>query len=338
MLPRLSIRSLVSGWDPIVFRSLLLIFAVVLFGTAGYTWIEGWSPWKSLFFTLVTLTTVGYGDYGLSEAGERFTAVIMIGGIGTVSYTASLVLQRLMTRATQPQRRSIERIRKMQDHHIVCGLGRTGIRAIQKLLEEGAQVAAIDADADRVAQARELGIMAIVGDATSDDALGVAGIERASAVAAVTSSDAVNALICLTVHALNPELRIIARAEDESSICKLRRAGADSVISPASYGGDGVAENMLRPDVARLLPGLQGSDDGLHFAEITVTPHSVHEGKSVRELGVANPDLVFIAIRDPQGKSRLRPEGSHVLKSGEVVVVTGDALHIEGLRSNRRAA
>ncbi len=334
MIPQGVAKRILPGeWDPVVRRSLLLLCAVVVFGTAGYTWIEGWSPWRSLFFTLVTLTTVGYGDYGLTENGERFTAVLMIGGIGTVSYTAGLILQNIMARATHPERRMIEKARKLQDHHIICGLGRTGERVITKLLEDGAAVVAIDSDPHRVAEAQTRGIVAFEGDATSDQALQDAGIERASAVAAVTSADAVNALICLTARALAPKVPIIARAEDEPSICKLRRAGATNVISPSSYGGDGIAENMLRPEVARLLPGLQGGTDALSFAQIAISPQSPHLGEAIIQLGKRHPRLAIVAIRDASGDVTTHPEPAHTLALGEVLVVAGTGEDVAELKT-----
>ncbi len=319
-------------------RALVLAFAVVAFGTAGYTWVEGWSPWKSLFFTLVTLTTVGYGDYGLTEAGERFTAVLMIGGIGSISYTASLVLQRLMARAVRPEKRMIERIKKMRGHVVVCGLGRTGQRVIRRLVDEGVAVVAIDSDTKRVESARIHGVVAMEGDATSDEALLDAGVDRATSVVAVTSSDAVNAMICLTAHALAPEAEVVARAEDESSICKLKRAGASSVMSPASYGGDGIAERILRPEVARLLPGLQGNDDGLNFAEVTISPGSAFDGATIKEIGAAHPRLAFVAARGCEGELAIRPAVDRRFKAGDVLVVAGENADVERMRASRRAA
>jgi len=325
-------------WDPVVWRSLLLAFVVVTFGTAGYTWVEGWSPWRALFFTLVTLTTVGYGDYGLSESGERFTAVLMIGGIGSLSYSVSLLLHRLMSRVVRPEKRMLERIKKMNGHTLVCGLGRTGQRVIDRLVHEGFQVVAIDSDQKRVESLRQRGVTAIEGDATSDDTLLEAGIERVRAVAAVTSSDAINALICLSAHALAPEANLIARAEDESSICKLRRAGAHHVMSPATYGGDGIAEHIVRPEVARLLPGLEGAEEGLQFAELCVVLGSRFEKMSIGALGAAHPRLAFVAARVSGGEVTIRPSAERVLEVGDVLVVAGQAVDVRAMRHWKLAA
>ena len=323
--------------DPIVMRSGVLIACVVLLGTAGYTWIEGWSPWRSLFFTLVTLTTVGYGDYGLSEAGERFTAVLMIGGIGTVSYTATSAVHRVMVRATHPERQMLEKIKKMSGHTIVCGLGRTGERVIDRLRREGAEVVAIDNDPKKVESSRERGLIALEGDASGDAALEDAGALRAAAVAAVTSSDAVNALICLSAGAIAPGLRVIARAEDESSIRKLERAGAASVLSPSVYGGDGIAEQLLRPEAAKLMPGLQG-DGGVQFSEMLIGEHSVFAGRTIASVGREHPRMVIIAAGCAGGDLTVRPESDRVLQAGDVLVVAGAGAEMDALRDTARAA
>ncbi|MEM7228989.1 MAG: NAD-binding protein [Planctomycetota bacterium] len=228
--------------------------------------------------------------------------------------------------------------RKMHDHHIVCGLGRTGQRVIMKLLDEGAAVVAIDDNPAIVEELRAQGIIAMHGDATSDLALMHAGVTRAQSLAAVTASDAINALICLSAHALSPDLTIIARAEDESSICKLQRAGAMQVIAPASYGGDGIAENMIHPDIARLLPGLQGGDDALEFAELCITEHSPFCDRAISEIGREFPRMVFIAARSHDGTMMLRPPSDRVLTEGEVLVIAGTVGDVAQMRVRRQAA
>mgnify|MGYP001800182575 FL=1 len=338
-LPRVSwLTWLTKEWDPIVRRSLLLICAVVVIGTAGYTWIEGWTPWEGLFFTLVTLTTVGYGDYGLSEAGERFTAVLMIGGIGTVSFMASQLVHSAMARATKPERRMMQYARHMQGHFIVCGLGRTGRRVVETLDAEGATVLAIDIDPRKVEAARDRGIVALEGDATSDEVLEMAGIERAIGLAAVSASDPTNAMICLTAHAIAPDVAITARACDASAVEKLKRAGASGVVSPTSYGGDGIAQNMLRPEVAKLLFGMCDGGGSLSFAEVAVGEGSPMVGKSVKQLGEDHPRIVFVASRLKGGELVMRPAPGERLGAGDVLVVAGTPMDVGRLKATRLAA
>lgn len=307
-------------WDPIIVRSLLVATVVILLGTAGYSWIEGWTPWQSLFFTLVTLTTVGYGDYGLSPSGERFTAVLMVGGIATISFTFSQILQRILTKISQPEIRMNELARQCRDHVVLCGLGRTGLRIADRLEEGGAQIVGIDSDESKVEALRQRGMIAITGDATSDETLERAGLANARAIAVATASDAANAMICLSAHAIAPDTPIVARAEDETSICKLKRAGATEVLSPTSYGGDGIAQHILHPGVASILPGLhENENEGIVFVEYKVTEPDM----TIAKLGARHPRLIFIAHRTKDGKSRLRPEGSTQLLQGDAVVIAG---------------
>lgn len=320
-------------WDPIVARLLFVACAVVIIGTAGFTWIEGWSPWKSLFFTLVTLTTVGYGDYGLSENGQKFAAVLLVGGIGTVSFAISQVLQRVMTRVAQPELRMIEKARLLKGHVVVCGLGRTGKRIIERLTDAGMTVTAIDSNETLVQDARNRGIIAIRGDATNDDTLYKAGLDNAASIAAVTSSDAVNAMICLSAHAIAPDVNIVARAEDESAICKLQRAGAHEVLSPATYGGDGIAQQILHPQVASLMPGIHSANELLSFDE-----YVVEQDTTIAKLGAQHPSIVFIASRSEEGSVTLRPCGDRLMRKGEVLIVAGHPADVVDLRTDCKAA
>ncbi|MEO0512434.1 MAG: potassium channel family protein [Planctomycetota bacterium] len=311
--------------DPAVSRPLLALGLVVVLGTAGYAWIEGWATWKSLFFTLVTLTTVGYGDYGLSEAGERFTAVLMICGIGTVSYSVSRVIQAAVRRNLEPERRMKKQANAMSGHHVVCGFGRLGRRVVERLGESGASFVVIDREPANVERARAEGHVALEGDATEDAVLEAAGLARAVSVAAVTSSDAVNAMICLTARAMATDVSIVARADDAGSAQKLRRAGAMRVVTPTSYGGDGVAEGMLRPNVAALMFGEDdsggGAADALSFGQLMVDRRL--SGKTIADAGAMHPGVVFVAVCPPGRSAELRPEEDRLLRLGDVLVIAG---------------
>jgi len=329
-------RSLLPwNWDPIVRRSLTLCAIVALAGTAGYTWIEGWTPWQSLFFTLVTLTTVGYGDYGLTPAGERFTAVVMIGGIGTVSYAASQFITHAATRAVQPERRMRHKAAHLTDHHIICGLGRTGQHITNRLRSESIPFVAIDLNEQAIREARNRNGIALQGDATQDDVLIAAGIQHAKSVAVVTSCDAANAMICLSAHALAPDATIIARAEEDASVQKLRRAGATSVINPTRYSGDSIAESMLRPDIAAMLHGTDEAALGsLSFTELVITKDSPHLNRTIAEIGQANPKLVFVAARSPRGELIVRPGPDRVLEQGQLLILAGARAELDGFNQS----
>lgn len=312
------------GIDPALKRALSVCTLVVLFGTAGFTWIEGWGIWQSFFFTLYTLTTVGYGDNGISENGQRFTAILMIGGIASVSYSLSQIVQYATSKAIDTEKQMVNKANKLNDHVIVCGIGRTGQRVIQRLNEEHIPLVATDTNEHLVKAAKDKGVIAFLGDSTLDRVLLDAGVKRASAIAATTSSDPTNAMICLTAKALNPDVRIIARAEGEDSIDKLTRAGASSVISPSRFGGDGIVESILHPCVAEVLfDSHSSSQEKLHFRELPIDAGSVNVGREIGSLLSNHPKIVLISIRETGGHFTMRPPGSHILKAGEFLLVAG---------------
>lgn len=334
-------RAMPWNWDPILRRSMIFLAAVIVAGTGGYTWIEDWSPWRSFFFTLITLTTVGYGDYGLTPTGEKFTAFVMVGGIATVSYCLTQILEFITTRAMKPERKIMQQIQRLSGHHIVCGAGSMGRRVIERLEAQGEVVVAIDSDPQIVEQIRDRGLVAMQGDATSDKTLHDAGIERAKSLAAVTVSDAANALICLSAHAIAPELPIVARAEHTGSATKLRRAGAQTVISPTMYGGDGIAEFMARPDIARIMFGDGGSDSSvdcpMRVMELTINQPEATAGGSVAAFELAHPNLTVVAVRGVKGEFDVKPDKERSLGVGDSVMVAGLVMDLGMLVRNQAA-
>ncbi len=314
------------GLDSPIARALMLCISVLTIGTLGFTWIEQWGIWDSFFFTLYTLTTVGYDDHQMSITGQRFAAFLMIGGIGSVSYALSQIVQYAASKAVDTEKKMITKANRLSNHCIVCGLGRTGFHIISRLDEQAVPVVAIDSDEALVKIARDRGIITILGDATHDKAFHDAGISRAIAVAAATSSDSTNAMICLTARAIAPGIAISARAEEEDSINKLSRAGADAVISPTRYGGEGIADSMLRPSVAEVLYGSHFEcDKKLHFREIPITNENNRAGLTISDLIENFPSIAYIASRKQSGDYDMRPGTSRVLENGDHLLIAGQS-------------
>ena len=319
-------KRFLRGLESPLARALVLCVGVLTLGTLGFAWIEHWGIWDSFFFTLYTLTTVGYDDHEMSVTGQIFAAVLMIGGIGSISYALSHIVQYAATKAVDTEKRMITKANKLSNHCIVCGLGRTGFHIIQKLDDEGIPVVAIDKSEQHIKKARDRGIIVIDGDATCDKTLEFAGIKRASALAAATSSDSTNAMICLTANALAPNLPISARAEEEDSINKLARAGASSVISPARYGGVGIVDSMLRPTVADILYGSHHEGEKrLHFREIPITVENKRAGFTISQLIEDYPSVAYIAARDATSEYTMRPGTEHVLQNGDFLLIAGQS-------------
>lgn len=318
-------------------RSLLVCVLILATGTFGFMITEGWGPWQSLYFTLVTLTTVGYGDYGVSVAGKAFSVFIMLVGIGTISYCLSQIVQYATTRSLQSEACMIRQASQMNNHYIVCGMGQTGLRVARKLVGEGHDVVVIDSCEEHIKQLRADGFVALHGDAANDHILLFAGIERATGLAAVTSCDSSNAMICLGASAQNPNLHIIARAECDSAVEKLKRAGATEVINPSRYSGDGIVESLVRPEVSHLLYG--GSTDSLQFAEYKGEELSLSDSSSLRSLLTSHPRLVLIGTRSANGEMEMRPDLDDAIRGNGTIVLAGTNEELVRFRhSVRRAA
>ncbi|MEO1129074.1 MAG: potassium channel protein [Planctomycetota bacterium] len=294
---------------------------VVLTGTAGYMITEGWDPWKSLFFTLITLTTVGFSDYGLSVTGERFTAVLMVLGIATVTFCVGQASRRLLSSALQPERRMREKAMKLDDHFILCGYGRIGRGVAAYLRSEGHQVLIMDSDEDALERARRDGFIAIDADATNDEDLYAAGLTHARGIAAITKDDNTNILITLSARAVAPDVTIIARAEEEQSIIKLERAGSTRVISLTGQGAKTAAELLAHPDVCGRLADVES--EGVRLMQLSVSDSSELIGMSLEQCGAKHPQLAIVGVKSGTTPVKVRPPASTRLQQGDQLIVVG---------------
>lgn len=254
---------------PLVLTGLLT--ALVVFGTVGYRLIEGWSWLDCLFMTAMTLTamtltTLGYGSPGpLHTDGKVFSVILMLFGIGLMLYLLTLLAETILRTVTDPlaaQRRKERKIMNLKNHTIVCGYGQVGEAVATALKGANKDVVVIDQRTEHLEWAQLHGLHTVVGDATDEDILHRAGVETASALVGVINSDPGNLYVVLSARGMNPHLRVIARASDESVARKVRRAGADDVVNPYQVSGNRIAALMLAPHLANLLSGSVTSE---HF-------------------------------------------------------------------------
>ena len=237
----------------------LLLFILLITGTTGYILIEGDSLLNSLYMTVITMSTVGFGEiHKLSEPGKIFTIILIIMSISIYAYSLTIITSFLMEGHIAFILRGYrsKSVKKMNNHIIICGYGRNGQQAVRELQAHGKPFVVIDQNHDTIVKNAENGPWFIEGDATRDEVLEKAQIKKARALITTLPIDADNLYVVLTARALNPDLKIISRASDESSEAKLKIAKADSVVMPEKVGGAHMASLVAQPDIIEFLEHL----------------------------------------------------------------------------------
>ncbi|MFC1889518.1 potassium channel family protein [Thermodesulfobacteriota bacterium] len=318
--------------------SLFGLCFIVLAGIAGYRTIEQWSLMDSLFMTIITLTTVGYGEVQpLSPAGRIFTVVLITLGVGFVAYTIGSLTHWMVEtqlRHILGRRRLQKQIERLQGHYIVCGFGRMGTTICDGLKDKKVPVVIIEKEGEvleKIISSDEY--LYIQGDATDDETLLSAGIRRAQGLVAVAASDTTNVYITLTARQLNPELFILSRAEDDSAGRKLKQAGATRVISPYQIGARRMLMAIIRPAVIDFLDAAMfASDIDLQMEEHLVSERSKLSGKSLSESNIRKVHgLSVVAIKRQDGKMLFNPPADTVIENGDKLITIGPLASLEEL-------
>ena len=313
---------------------LALVFAG---GTVGYTLVEGWPVWDAFYMTVITVTTVGYREiHPMSRAGEVFTAALLLVGVGTALYTFTLAATIVVEggwRARMAARRIIRMIDHLDHHFILCGYGRIGRVIAEEFRQQGIPFVVVDRDADLVRGVIEAGMLGVEGDASRQEILERVGIGRARGMVAAVGTDAENVYAILTARELAPRLFIVGRAESEDSERKLRRAGADRVISPYQIGGQQMAQTALRPAVVDFvkLATAAGSLE-LAMEQVKIGAGSVLAGRSLVEANLRQRfSVIVVGIQRSGGRIEFNPPPEAVMQPGDDIVVLGRPSSLKGL-------
>ena len=300
---------------------------LVAAGTAGYVAIEGWPPMDAFYMTAITLTTIGFGEvHPLSDAGRVFTAALAFVGIGTFATIASRVVQIVVTSDALRQRAMQRRIDSLSGHYVVAGFGRLGQRIARDLAAAGREFVVIDRRDDRAEQLAAAGYAHVQAEAEEEDALRAAGIERAAGLVLVLPQAAANVFAALTAREIldGRDLFIVARTNEQTSINKLLRAGADKVISPLEIGADRIAQTILRPRVDRFMEQVLGVDAlDLDLQEIRVEAGSLLDGRSLAEVDFRRRFHAVVVGIQPHGDDGFlfNPDARRSLGAGDVLIV-----------------
>jgi len=309
-------------------NAIIALALAIVFGTVGFSLIEGWSLPDSFYVTVQTLTTVGYGDIPpRSAAGRGFAVLIMLMGVGGVALAASTIVQSIVQSeliSTFGQRRLSRRMHKLHDHYIICGSGRVGSHLVRDLKRADEAFVIIELDSDRAAEFSQKGFNVLLGDATLEETLREAGVERARGLAACLPNDADNLYVVLTARDLSPLLHIVARAAEEQAEAKLVRAGANHVVAPTIIGGHRMAVSLTKPAVGEFFDSITGSKFGLGFEQVMVESGSPLVGQPLRDTPIrAALGIVIIGIRRRDGEMIFNPAADAIIEAGDILIAIG---------------
>jgi voltage-gated potassium channel len=318
-----------------VLVAFLLLCLLVGVGTAGYSLIEGWSLEDSLYMTFITMTTVGFGEVRpLSDQGQQFTIVFLILSIGTFGYSVTVLIsfffegQIVQAMRERQMKRNIRRIR---DHYIICGGGDVGREIAREFQRAKTRFLVVDKNPQASDLARDESVLFVEGDASDDDVLLEANIERAAGLLAALPDDEDNVFIVLTARQLNPKLMIVSQANERPTFRKLIKAGANRVISPKEIAGQRMASFILRPSLINFLDVMVGGEElGMRIEEMPIAQGSPLVGQNLREAGIGqHTGAIVVGINGPDGRTRVNPTAtstlsSITLKEGDVLIALGN--------------
>lgn len=317
--------------------ALTLFISLLLIGTGGYRWLEGMSLLDALYMTVITISTVGFGEIRpLSAEGRFFTIGLIIGGAGLVAFSASAAIDLMLLgewQAYWKNRRRKHMLSDLNDHVIVCGYGRVGRHVAEELAAEGVPFVVVDTDPERSARAERLNYLCLTGNAANENVLKELGIKRARALITAVDSDAENVFITLTARSLRPDLYIVARVNYEDSEPKLLKAGANRTLLPYSISGKRMATMILRPNVADFLD--QVSHAGgleLLLEQVQIDANSTLDRQTLAEANLSGElGISVLACRGKDGIFHTPPGPDTVLQGGTSIIAIGTRQQLQAL-------
>jgi len=330
-----------KGFRSIV-RGALLLSLVLALGTSGYMAIEGWPLLEGLYMTVITITTVGYGEVRtVSEPGRIFTVFLIFAGMGIMAYTLGIVAQIMVefqVRDLIGRRKLGWKLKNMKDHYILCGYGRIGEVIAHELKANGIPLMVIEQDPQCKEKLRSRDIPYIIDDATMEDVIIEAGIMRAKGLVTVVLSDADNLFITMTARGMNPDLFILARADQVATEKKLIRVGANKVVMPHLIGGLRMVHTILRPAVTDFFDiAMQDRSIELEIEELKVREKSRLNGVRLMDSGIRQDmNVIIVAIRDKAGDMSFNPSSDVAMEAGTTLIALGPTGDLEKLKHTLR--
>jgi len=310
--------------------AVVLLGLLVAGGTFGYSRIEGWNARDSFYMTVITITTTGFGEVQpLTPQGRSFTVVLLVLSVLTLGYAVTALIGFIFEGqmlASLRERRMKRNLRLIKGHYIICGGGNVGRAVALEFQRERVRFLVIERSLEHSELAKDPRILCLEGDATDDEMLKQAGIERARGLVSALPEDEANVFVVLTARQLNPDLTIAAQASDERTVRKLVKAGADRVISHKQIAGHRLASLILHPTLVNFLDEMLGGGElGMRIEEVPVAAGSPLIDKALREAGIGHhTGAIIVGIVDAAGRLRVNPSDESTLSA--VHLTAGDTL------------
>jgi voltage-gated potassium channel len=322
-----------------IYVAVLLLLAVFVAGVFGYKFISDYTWIDAFYMTVITITTVGFGEVvPLDDVDKLFTSVLILSSIFILAYAISVITEYMLSKnniGNLREKRIHKIIDSMKDHVIVCGYGRNGKQAVEKLIAYKKPFVIIEKDHEVVDKFGSTALF-VEGNASDDEVLKEAGVNHASTLICALPSDPDNLFIVLTARQMNPKLRIISRATEETSYKKLKLAGADNVILPEKIGGDHMASLVVVPDLVEFLDNLSvsGEKDSINVKQIPYEKICFQDqSQAIKDLDIRKKTgCSVIGYKSPTGEYIVNPEPSMILEKDSVLILIGRPDQIESLK------
>lgn len=323
-----------------ILTAIIILGSIIVIGVSGYMLIEDDGFLNALYMTVITISTVGFGEiHQLSTAGKIFTIFLILSSFGTYAYAISIItthfVEGQLSGFFRGAGKNKLKVRKMENHIIICGYGRNGQQAANELVAHKQAFVIIESSHDIIMEYLSEDFRFVEGDATNDDVLEKANILTAKALITTLPNDADNTYVALTARALNPELRIISRASNESSEKKLKVAGANSVIMPERVGGAHMATLVANPDIVEFLDRLSiHGEEPTNLEEILCNNESTNDSEiTIREIGIRKKTGAnIIGLKTPEGQFILNPSTEIKVTKGSKLFVLGTPEQIRNMK------
>tara|TARA_Y200000002_G_scaffold342013_1_gene313592 strand:+ start:67 stop:1059 length:993 start_codon:yes stop_codon:yes gene_type:complete len=312
------------------FLIIIYFISLIIIGSLGYYYIGGsdWTLLDSLYMTIITLASVGYGEvHELDNLGKIWSILLIIFGVTGVGVLFRTINEEFIQSQLFWKKKMKKTISKLKDHYVICGYGRMGAVIAKELSDKGKKFVIIDNSEEKIEIIRENGMLCLQGDATSEETLKSAGIDKASGVAVVLDTDQDNLFVTMSIKTVYPDTFLLSRCSRKENQTKLIRAGANKVINPYISGGHRMAEILIKPQVEDSISVVSPKDSKVNLTidEISLTGVQKYNGVTIKESEIRNKfDVSIVGIMKSNGDSIINPSSDELLNTDQTIILIGE--------------